>query len=468
LILVSCAEDDSVRITVNVDPPGSGYVEGGEGGLQKGEWVRLRAVSSEGFQFSRWSGDLLSDQKDLFFEATQSMQLTAHMGPLIHSEQIFDGYSEANKATSWFMTNRSFDRLFDVNSSYWGFEQTPTGLIPFVQGTWSSSKSYYFHDQGGYLYTDLNGDGARDLWAYYLKTPWPTNARGLHLFVEHESAPESLDLRFGLTQVRKAVLAELDGDGTPEVVLFSSGVDAAPFPGDSMAVFHPEERRYDYLSDDIGYWHGGAAGDVDGDGWMDIVAYCGGGRNPVHPTVYINRQGSGFTLGNHLFRNFTHEDNYYTVELFDMDGDSRPDLFLGARDRLIMIPNQHGVYDRGSAVPVPLPIGYEVMDIAFLDVDLDGQEDLVTMSNVDGYNGYGLSIFLKEESGGFSDATDRFATGTEGKGANTWIKWIRLFDAEHDGDIDLVGDGLFGDLSNPNRYQMVFWRNDSGVFRRAF
>ena len=43
---------------------------------------------------------------------------------------------------------------------------------------------------------------------------------------------------------------------------------------------------------------------------------------------------------------------------------------------------------------------------------------------------------------------------------HTWLKWLHIFDRDNDGDLDIVGDGLFGDIVDSN----IFWRNDNGKF----
>jgi hypothetical protein len=137
---------------------------------------------------------------------------------LFYSNNLLDSVSLINKTSSWYNTNKSFDQLFNVQKSlYWGFQQVGTGFVPFT----GTQQADYRNDLGGYLYTDLTGDGKKDLWAYYLKSPWPVNAKGLHLFTEYEATPNVIDLQSGLTQVRKISLADLDNDGKKEIVLFS-------------------------------------------------------------------------------------------------------------------------------------------------------------------------------------------------------------------------------------------------------
>jgi hypothetical protein len=390
------------------------------------------------------------------------------ISPIFTNNQL-DSVSAINKTTSWFTTNKSFDRIFQVNASlYWGFELKPTGeLMPYnisVSNTFSSSKSYYWNDLGTYIYTDLTGDGLKDLWAYYWKNPWPTNAPGLHLFSEYEKDPKTYDLQVGLVQVRKNVVTDLNNDKIPELVLFSSGYDAPPFPGDAIGIFYVKEKSYQYLKQDIGYFHGGATGDINNDGLIDIVAYSGGSMViPVHPTAYINQGNKQLVLSNQIFKNFSGgNNNYYTVELFDITKDGKLDLLLGGVNKLLLIPQENGEYNRNNAISLPLEFDLEVMDIAFFDFNKDGQTDILTMSNKSGYNGYGLRLFLNNKNA-FIDVTASYFDIASGTGTNAWIKWIHLFDYDKDGDFDVVGDGLFGDL-NGNKGRKIWWNNKGGKF----
>ena len=166
---------------------------------------------------------------------------------IVYPTNTLDSVSAINKTSSWYKTNKAFDELFDVHASYyWGFEITNSNvLIPYnttTTSSWSANKSYYWNDLGTYLYTDLTGDGKKDLWAYYWKNPWPTNATGIHLFSEYEKSSSIADIQTGLTQVRKCVLADFNNDGENEIMLFSSGYDGLPFPGDSLGIFYVKEK----------------------------------------------------------------------------------------------------------------------------------------------------------------------------------------------------------------------------------
>jgi hypothetical protein len=409
---------------------------------------------------------ILSCKKEkILVENNQSLNTTISQKFTIAK---LDSISEINKTTSWYNTNRSFTRLFSVNESlYWGFEQTQTGLIPYNTGTtssWSSSKNYFWNDLGTYLYTDLTGDGKKDLYAYYWKNPFPTNAKGLNLFSEYEKQPNVYDLQVGLTQVRKCVLADINNDKQNEIILFSSGYDAMPFPGDSIGIFYPKRKHYQYLSKDIGYFHGGATGDINNDGLTDIVAYSGGSAViPTHPIALLNNGNETFTLSNQVFNGFDRSDNYYTVELFDLNKDEKLDLLLGSRDVFRIILQEKGIFDRSKAINIIVNPGLELMDIAFFDFNYDGAMDILTMSNKDGYNGYGLRLYLYNGNSSYTEATSTYFDSYSEVGPNSWIKWIHLFDIDNDNDFDIVADGLFGGLSK----QLIYWKNENGKFIRT-
>lgn len=379
---------------------------------------------------------------------------------------MLDKYSDINKNTSWYKTNISFDKLYDFkNSNYLGFEKLGNGSFkPFVQGSYNSNNidcCYYWNDIGGYLYTDMNNDGLKDLWAYYLKAPWPTNMNGLHLYIDSTNG-NSYDLQIGLTQVRKQVLSDFNNDGIDEIMLFSSGYDKDPFPGDSLAFLNIQNKKYSYLTDDIGYFHGGATGDVDLDGYQDIIAYSGGSAViPVHPVFYKNIGSLNFNLKNEVFKNFTDSDNYYTVELFDINNDGLLDLFLGGKGSLIIINNEKGTFDRNKGINIQTNQNLEVMDIDFFDFNDDGIKDILVMNNTTGYNGYSLNLY-KFSFENNRELTSTYFDVTKHSGSNSWIKWIHLFDSDNDGDLDIVGDGLFGDLVD----KQVVWKNENGKFKR--
>jgi hypothetical protein len=430
-----------------------------------GTIVELTATPSDEWQFIEWKGDLTGSENPKEITIDKTKNVTAVFVEIQYPISDLNNYSTINKKTSWYQTNKSFDELHTINGTkYHVFEKFGENDFRPVTGGWNESKvecCYYMASLGSYLFTDLNGDGVKDLWAYLYKMNWPKNQNGLHLFVDNYSS-DNYDVQIGLHDGRKQVLSDFNNDGNKEIMLFSHGYDRDPWPGDSLAIFDVSNKKYRYLSDDIGFFHGGATGDINKDGFEDIIAYSGfSAIIPVHPLYYENDGSGSFELKNEIFLNFTDADNYYTVELFDINEDGFLDLFLGTRGALVVIKNENGIFDRNNGINIQTDQNLEVMDIDFFDFNEDGINDILVMNNKTGYNGYSLNLYrFSFENNG--EITSNYFDITEHSGSNSWVKWLHLFDSDNDGDLDIVGDGLFGDLVD----KQVVWRNESGKFKR--
>jgi hypothetical protein len=260
------------------------------------------------------------------------------------------------------------------------------------------------------------------------------------------------------------VISELNQDGKNELLLFSTGYDNQPFPGDKIGIFNPNTRTYQYLDKDIGYFQGGAAGDLNKDGNTDIVAFSGGSKLvPIHPTAYFNKGNMNFELANQIFKGFsnTTDDNYFTVELIDMNSDGQLDLCLGGKNRLRIVPFTNGVFNKKEAISIKIQPEHEVLDMLFLDFDEDGKLDILTLNNVNGYQGYSLQLYLNRDKN-YLEVTREYIDKNQESGKDTWIKWLRLFDYDKDGDLDIVADGLHG--STFNKQTQLYWKNNNGYF----
>jgi len=360
----------------------------------------------------------------------------------------FENLSSINKTTSWYKNTQSFDRIFPLMDS-----------LP--SESWKRVFGFQI-DLGGYVYTDLNNDSKKDLFVYYHKSPWPTNQIGLNLFVEYQKNKSNLDIQNGLTQIRKLALSDLNKDGSDEIVCFSSGYDKDPFPGDSIQIFYPKDKKYKYLSEDIGYFHTGATGDINNDGLIDILAFSGNSSViKTHATCYINRGNDNYILKNDIFPTIRNGfDNFYTMELFDINNDSWLDLILAGENKIVILYNKNGIFD--TRIDLYLKSNISGLDIGFIDLDSNGKMDLIINSQVSNYNGYAITALLQYENNSFIDKTNLYFNEFEEASNGTWIKWLRFFDYDRDGDVDIVGDGLYGTLLN----KKIWWENTSNKFTK--
>lgn len=372
---------------------------------------------------------------------------------LVFIVSSLDSISNTNKNSSWYQTNKSFDELFNhMNTPFRGFQSTSNGFVPFS----IANTANYWNDYGTYLYYDFNKDGKKDVWSYSYKSPWPTNQKGLSVYSEYNN-DKILHIHEGLTQVRKSVITDLDNDGFKDIVMFSHGYDAQPFPGDSIGIFYPKDLKYQYLSDEIGFYHSGAVGDINNDGLVDIIGYgFKDGKGINRPTIYINNGNRNFTLSKTNTINFSQTDGYMTMELYDIDNDSFLDMILGNGGVIKIIKNKNGIFDMSTAKTINndgMPLSF-----IFYDFNKDGIVDILTNNTYD-YNGYNLKLYVSNGNDYIED-TEKYFSKTKNTSSRTWIKWIRMFDVDKDGDLDIVGDGLYGTLIN----QKIEWINFEGKF----
>ena len=85
------------------------------------------------------------------------------------------------------------------------------------------------------------------------------------------------------------------------------------------------------------------------------------------------------------------------------------------------------------------------------------------MNNKHTYNGYYLKLY-KFNFESYSDITGSYFDETQYDGENSWIKWLHIFDYDRDGDLDILADGLFGDLNKNNGNGIIYWKNTGEKF----
>ena len=66
----------------------------------------------------------------------------------------------------------------------------------------------------------------------------------------------------------------------------------------------------------------------------------------------------------------------------------------------------------------------------------------------------------------FNEISSNYFDSTKFEGDNAWIKWIHIFDFDNDGDLDVVADGLFGEINPKQIGSNTYWKNNSGKFKR--
>lgn len=136
---------------------------------------------------------------------------------------------------------------------------------------------------------------------------------------------------------RKAVVADFNNDGMPDVYFACSGFDKAPFDGEYQRVLLSDSQSRIYTNTQIpvkGYTHGASAADIDHDGNVDIVVADMLGTGSKIPIYALKGDGKGsfrvdYTLFDRPEINWQANGPFFNIEMIDFEGAGRFDVIVG-------------------------------------------------------------------------------------------------------------------------------------------
>ena len=130
---------------------------------------------------------------------------------------------------------------------------------------------------------------------------------------------------------RKSLPADYNGDGVMDFVLACHGWDTAPlFPGERNRVVLSQPNgkyRVEYFNTDVGFWHGGASQDFNGDGYPDVAL-----TDSRTVSVYLNNGHGQFGARSTDYTITINNQQHYSLELVDVDRDGRFDVVIGGHE----------------------------------------------------------------------------------------------------------------------------------------
>ncbi|MDC0720185.1 FG-GAP repeat domain-containing protein [Nannocystis bainbridge] len=297
---------------------------------------------------------------------------------------------------------------------------------------------------------DLDGDGDLDL---VLAKEWQPNALLLNDGTGHSFKDASDRIPQAVHDHEDIAIADLDGDGDLDIVVASED-DAAKelYLNDGQALFVDASDRLPQL----GKSNAVAAADIDGDGDLDLVFGCDGAER-----IFVN-DGAAVFSDESAVRIAATTDVTQDVALGDLDGDGDLDLVLGNEDgNRLLFNDGAGHFSDVTEGRLPPPAAPEETRNADLG-DLDGDGDLdLYFSNVrfrpdrDPQD----RLLINDGAGAFADETAT-RLGVE----QWWTMDTDFVDVDADGDLDLVqaiipagkryrlrlndGAGLFTDVTD--------------------
>ena len=305
------------------------------------------------------------------------------------------------------------------------------------------------------VYADLNRDGHPDLFYAPLNrtlNPLPPEVHLNDGAYNFQFAPGFLSQSPPTTvHARKALTGDFNGDAHPDIFVLATGYDVDPFPGENNYVLLSSSNGYVRgagLDSIVGYHHGGASADIDADGDLDVFVT----ENFKGPFFLLNNGSGTFRKDTERIRDINYEAGIYTAELVDVDQDGYVDLLVAGHEYTgfrtqVLWGGERGVYSsvRGTLLPLVAGNGV-VVDIDVADTDGDGDRDIILnrtgdFSGAGFYDGYYVQLLSQTGARSFTDVTASHFADNQDLRAE-WFDWIRVYDMDDDGDLDVVVDDV--------------------------
>ena len=227
---------------------------------------------------------------------------------------------------------------------------------------------------------------------------------------------------------RRTFVADFNGDGTDDVFLANHGLELPTTnPGtdwhepDTLLLSTPNNTLVDAstnLPANDFYSHGGAVGDIDNDGDVDILTNTSNWP-PPGIQVYINDGSGNFTLENFRIPQYEYLPGLFTgvagdlwIELIDANNDGYLDLFkAGATpvEHYIALNDGNGDFTKIPSISLPalFPADIFIEGGNVADLNMDGLDDLLVVNTDRTFNPWNheLQLLISNGDGTFNDET---------------------------------------------------------------
>jgi hypothetical protein len=272
------------------------------------------------------------------------------------------------------------------------------------------------------------------------------NKQGDGSYVEDTSL---LSDKAGCLHPRKAIVADFNQDGRPDVFVACHGLDVDPFPGEKSALLLSQSNgtyAKSFMAD-VGFNHAATAGDLNGDGYPDVVLV----DNTVskRPCVLLNNKDGTFSKRTDLLPTALNFSSTFSVELVDFNEDGKLDLWIagheweqGGAPTIYLNPGD-GNFSTASATVLPALNNEGVL------LDMVFHNKYIYMLRTSGGDGtfYKSTVVQKVAYPSLSSSViyDSKRVPFNGKEWLTWVPWMLVVD----GKLTSTSDAFIGFAVTP-------------------
>jgi hypothetical protein len=289
-----------------------------------------------------------------------------------------------------------------------------------------------------------------------LPKPWYNNVASTHIqgaIIHHENEFVDFDVerlipKMLSTEGPKLALGDVNGDGLTDFYMGSASGDTAKIFVQQPNGHFKQIPQTAFIADKYFENIGAAFLDADGDGDADLVVASGGNMAPngsvyLAPRLYLNDGKGHFTKATTGWPAISL--NASCVRVNDIDGDGKPDIFIGGRNipgnygapasSILLLNKGNGIFEDVSASMAPSfrQLGM-VTDAQWVDVDGDGQKELIVV-------GDWMPITI------FKYIDRQLKQWKQIPHSSGWWNCVTIADINHDGHPDFMA-GNFGLNSN--------------------
>jgi hypothetical protein len=225
----------------------------------------------------------------------------------------------------------------------------------------------------------------------------------------------------GCIHPRKALVADFNNDGKPDVFVACTGYDGAPWNGESnFMVLSTASGVYvsKAIPDTAGFFHSATAADFNNDGKIDVIATDT--RSGGKARMFMGNGDGTFTEDATKLPAAISTYQLYTVEATDVDGDGKIDLLFGGDESMgntaavVAVGDGTGNYTTSRIVALP----GDAQNQSVLDFVVKNGVIYVDRTASAGPMFYNTKAIQKID---FATLTSSTPYSVAGQG---WVKWL--------------------------------------------